>query len=356
MKPSFIVTAVALLARGVFGHTVFTHFHGTTGGGDTSCVRRPPNTNPITDLASAAMACNVGADNGGASGKCTVRAGDSVGFEWRTDSRVPAKDYPLKNTPKGPTPIGVVDDSHKGPCAVYMKKVDNAANAQGSGSGWFKIYESTLVDGVFCTDILRLSNALERCTIPKTIANGDYLLRAELLTLNNAGSYAIGGQEEPQFYVGCAQITVTGGTGTGNAATVSIPGYVNKKTPGMIFDIWNSPSGKFSGYPSFGPPVFVDAAGGVVQATTTTAPAPATTSSVVAPAPAPTTTSEVPPAPAPTSVTVTTSVVPTAGAPTPSVEPTIPDTPTDGRPRGKGKGKPWWSKEHTGRRSMPRRV
>ena len=96
----------------------------------------------------------------------------------------------------------MIDDSHKGPCAVYLKKVDNAATAQGSGPGWFKIYESTLVDGVFCSDVLRLANAPMRTYLPKSIANGDYLVRTEILTLNNAGSSAIGGLEEPQFYVG----------------------------------------------------------------------------------------------------------------------------------------------------------
>lgn len=35
---------------------------------------------------------------------------------------------------------GAIDPSHKGPCAVYMKKVDSAvANDTAKGDGWFKI-------------------------------------------------------------------------------------------------------------------------------------------------------------------------------------------------------------------------
>lgn len=128
------------------------------------------------------------------------QAGDHIGFEWRTDPGIPAAKFPLKN---GNIPVGVVDDSHKGPCAVYMKKVDDAVLATASGNGWFKIMESGLDgSGVFCTDRIRLVNGHLDAMIPTTIAAGDYLVRAELLTLNNAGPKSIGGQEEPQFYVG----------------------------------------------------------------------------------------------------------------------------------------------------------
>lgn len=45
--------------------------------------------------------------------------------------------------------------------------------------------------------------------------------------------------------------------------TVSIPGYVNMDTPGLIWDIWNSPNGRFSNYPMVGPaPVSANAAAG----------------------------------------------------------------------------------------------
>lgn len=49
--------------------------------------------------------------------------------------------------------------------------------------------------------------------------NRQYLLRIEQIGLHVAGA--------PQYYISCAQITVTGGGG-GNPPKVSIPGYVSR--------------------------------------------------------------------------------------------------------------------------------
>jgi len=131
-----------------------------------------------------------------------VIGGDSIAFEWRADPGIPAAEYPLKD---GSIPVGVTDDSHKGPCAVYMKKVDDALTASGPGDGWFKVTEDGLdSSGTFCTDRLRLANAAQPAVVPKNIPAGDYLFRAEILTLNNAGPANMGGAEEPQFYTGYA--------------------------------------------------------------------------------------------------------------------------------------------------------
>lgn len=80
-----------------------------------------------------------------------------------------------------------------------MKKVSDATTAVGAGDGWFKVTDDGLIDGVFCTDRLRLANAPQPGNIPSGIAPGDYLMRAELLTLNNAGPT---GARQPQFYAG----------------------------------------------------------------------------------------------------------------------------------------------------------
>lgn len=129
-----------------------------------------------------------------------ILGGDSIAFEWRADPGIPPAQYPLKD---GTIPVGVTDDSHKGPCAIYMKKVDDALTATGPGDGWFKIAEDGLdSSGTFCTDRLRLANAPQPGVVPKNIPAGDYLFRAEILTLNNAGPASLGGAEEPQFYVG----------------------------------------------------------------------------------------------------------------------------------------------------------
>lgn len=92
-----------------------------------------------------------------------------------------------------------------------MKKVSDSSNAVGAGDGWFKVSEDGLLNGVFCTDRLRLANLPQPGVLPTDIAPGDYLMRAEFLTLNNAGpspnppvfdSNGVPEGGQPQFYVG----------------------------------------------------------------------------------------------------------------------------------------------------------
>ena len=125
--------------------------------------------------------------------------GDQIAMEWRVDPGIPAKDIPLRDG----IPVGVTDDSHKGPCAIYLKKVDDALTATGPGDGWIKLHHDSVDSkGVFCADRLRLANAPQPGVIPSNIAPGDYLFRAELLALNNAGPESLNGQKQQQFFVG----------------------------------------------------------------------------------------------------------------------------------------------------------
>ena len=67
-------------------------------------------------------------------------------------------------------------------------------------------------------------------SIPVTIAPGNYLLRHEIIALQNGGS--VGGAE---FYPACAQIKV-GGTQTGAptlSELVSLPGAYSDADPGI---------------------------------------------------------------------------------------------------------------------------
>jgi hypothetical protein len=247
MKYLFMTVALATLSS---AHQMITHFH-INGKADSSCVRQPDSADPIIDLSSDAMACNI-VNQYPATSKCAIKPSDNIAFEWRVDRNIAPADYPLKEP--GDIRVGVTDDSHKGPCAVYMKKVSDASTATGPGDGWFKVSEDGLdSNGTFCTTRLREANAPQPGVIPQNIEAGDYLLRGEFLTLNNAGPASIGGAEQPQFYSGCVQVTVSGTSGTAKPETVSIPGYVNISTPGLIFDIWNSPTNTYKNYPIPGP-------------------------------------------------------------------------------------------------------
>ncbi|CUS09945.1 unnamed protein product [Tuber aestivum] len=259
-----IIAAFAMIGL-ASAHNRVTHFH-INGVPNSDCVRQGTTVNPITDVGSSDMACNTVQGNGKT--KCVVKGesksspivvegGDSIAFEWRSDPGIPPAEYPLKG---GTIPVGVTDDSHKGPCTIYMKKVDDALTASAPGDGWFKVTEDGLDSaGTFCTDRLRKANAPQPGVVPKNIPPGDYLYRAEILTLNNAGPANMGGAEEQQFYVSCVQVTVEGTSGNPDVEKVSIPGYLTKSSPGMVFDIWNSET--YSNYPIPGPKPLTDNAG-----------------------------------------------------------------------------------------------
>lgn len=71
-------------------------------------------------------------------------------------------------------------------------------------------------------------------TIPRCLQDGEYLLRAEHIGLHSAGS--AGGA---QFYISCAQITVTGGSGTYSPKSlVSFPGAYKATDPGIMINIY----------------------------------------------------------------------------------------------------------------------
>lgn len=70
--------------------------------------------------------------------------------------------------------------------------------------------------------------------IPQCVANGDYLLRVEHIGLH--ASQSVGGA---QFYIGCAQLTVSGGTGTLNTGSlVAFPGAYKATDPGILFNLY----------------------------------------------------------------------------------------------------------------------
>ena len=232
-------------AAAVNGHTLFTNFFvDNVPQGDGTCVRMSDNiqeatfpVRPIGAVTSEDMACGVNGKNG-VSRVCGANAGSKLTFEFR--------DWPDATQP------GSIDISHKGPCSVYMKKVDNAITDQAVGDGWFKIFEQDYdsAAGKWCTEKLIPNNGHLSVNIPKDLAPGYYLVRPELLALHQADK----SPADPQFYVGCAQVFVTS---SGNGApkdTVSIPGYVHMTDPAMTFNIWQTPM-KLP-FPQFGPATY----------------------------------------------------------------------------------------------------
>jgi hypothetical protein len=73
---------------------------------------------------------------------------------------------------------------------VYMKKVDSALKnpSAGPGNGWFKIAHAGYQNGRWAVDDLISAGGVQKARIPTCIANGDYLLRFELLALHSASN------------------------------------------------------------------------------------------------------------------------------------------------------------------------
>ncbi|KAH7131614.1 glycosyl hydrolase family 61-domain-containing protein [Dactylonectria estremocensis] len=183
-------------------------------------VRQTTNSNsPIDDVTSANMVCNAGGTDADIMAKTSthsVAPGDEVGFTINSE-------------------IG-----HPGPLAVYMSKAPTGtdANAYEGDGDWFKVYSLTTSD---ITDAgLQWATYVNNAGIhnftfalPEDLAPGDYLMRAEHIGLHAAGS--AGGA---QFYIGCAQLTVTGsGSGT-PTDVVSFPGAYDGTEPGILIGIY----------------------------------------------------------------------------------------------------------------------
>ncbi|KAK5661622.1 hypothetical protein OQA88_9722 [Cercophora sp. LCS_1] len=117
---------------------------------------------------------------------------------------------------------------------AYLKKVTDAKTDPGVGNGWFKIQHGGLSGGKWATNVVIDNKGNQVIHIPKCIANGQYLLRAEMVALHGARS-----TNGAQLYMECAQIEITGGDGTANPKTYSIPGIYKSNDPGLLIDIYS---------------------------------------------------------------------------------------------------------------------
>ena len=166
----------------------------------------------------------------------SVNAGSNLTFEYRAVPDVSAVSGGVS-----------IDPNHKGPCAIYMKKVtDSSASNNAAGDGWFKIMEDGYdsVAGKWCTEKLIPNDGHLSATVPSDLAPGYYLVRPELLALHQADKTP----PDPQFYVGCAQIFLNSSGSATPPNTVAIPGYVNMSTPGTSFPSLFSIASGYSSY------------------------------------------------------------------------------------------------------------
>ncbi|KAI1366547.1 glycosyl hydrolase family 61-domain-containing protein [Xylaria arbuscula] len=225
MKSISIVGFAASLIGTTHAHGVFsTLFINGASQGDGKCLRTSFTvdkiTSPITDLDSPEMACGIVGQTA-APDTCAINAGEKLSFEFRL-------------WPSG-SPPGTIDGSHLGAMAIYAKQVDGSTEDP-TGAGWFKLwnYGYDQATQTWATEKLIANDGIVSIQIPKAMPTGEYLIRPEILALHNLAA------GPAQFYTGCAQIKVEGGStkplDIPSDHLVSIPGYIKASDPAVNFN------------------------------------------------------------------------------------------------------------------------
>ncbi|PSN70703.1 cellulose-growth-specific protein [Corynespora cassiicola Philippines] len=209
----FAISALASTALAHWNYDRLIH-NGKIVGDYYTYIRRTSNSNsPVTDVASNDMRCNVGGASGANTQTYTVAAGDEIGF------------------------VINVNFGHPGPQQVYISKAPSAAKDYDGSGSWTKIYSLTtkaITDQGLQWAGDGMTSFLFK--IPAETPAGEYLVRAEGLALHGAGT--VGGA---QWYIGCAQIKVTGSGSGSLSPSVKIPGVYKGDEPGIKINIYYPP-------------------------------------------------------------------------------------------------------------------
>ncbi|KAF7853062.1 hypothetical protein EAF04_010801 [Stromatinia cepivora] len=202
----------ASLLTAVTAHQNFHQFwvNGVSPGYQVS-IRMPPSNSPVLDVTSDNITCNVNG-NKVPSGVNTTAAneGDAITVQWDSSG-------------------------HPGPIQHYLfGPVDDASMATGIGS-WFKIDEYVEVNGTWASALMEAGNMSYTFKLPTGMASGEYLLRSEMLALH--GAQTVGGA---QWYIGCAQLSITGTSGDSCGPSIELPGAYNATDPSIyIPNVYN---------------------------------------------------------------------------------------------------------------------
>jgi len=223
MKLALAILSAAALANA--HHTMqYIWINGADQGKNVD-IRIPPNNNPVTDVTSKDITCNVNGLSGASVSTASIAAGTTITFEWHQHDQRTGED-PLAS-------------GHHGPIQVYIAKApSSAASFDGQGAVWTKIYSSGLVNPStqqWASDVVNANGGKHSVKIPSTLPAGDYILRAEHIALHVASSYP-----GAQFYVGCAQVKITGG-GSASPPKIALPGAYKGSDPGITVNIYNNP-------------------------------------------------------------------------------------------------------------------
>lgn len=197
-----------------------------------SPIRKLNTYGPAADFTSATIACGEGG-NVPVTALATVNAGETVTFDW-----------------------GSWGSSHSGPVMTYMAKCPSGcATFKGdSGNVWVKIdqdaYHPARTSMPWGENILH-NGGKYSVVIPAGLANGEYILRHEILGLHVAGT-SMGAQ----FYPNCIQVKVQNGGSKTLPSGIALPGAYKPTDSGILTQLWwYNPSNTSARYTAPGGPV-----------------------------------------------------------------------------------------------------
>jgi hypothetical protein len=201
----------------------FPGSNGAAGNPSQSPIRKlnndPNDGTPIFDPSSADMSCGV--KSSAVSTIATAKPGSKIDIFWQ-----------------GPTGINWFHDT--GPIITYMAACEGSCSSftPSASTKWFKIAElgekQPGTPGTWYQKDLN-TGAPASVTLPANLASGGYLLRQEIIALQNGQTE--GGAE---YYPTCVQLNVQGGASSMNPSpTVNFPGAYTKTDPGVFGNFYN---------------------------------------------------------------------------------------------------------------------
>ncbi|KAF9651985.1 hypothetical protein BDM02DRAFT_325326 [Thelephora ganbajun] len=182
------------------------------GAGAGRYILQPPTNNPVKNLTSSDIRCNVNGYSPVATYVSTP-AGGIVTTEWYHDYRGD----------------DIIATSHKGPI-----------RSNGGGDIWVKIFHEGST-GHWAVEKLLSNRGKYDIPVPSNLAPGQYILRVEIIALHEADSlYSQDPARGAQFYPSCIQIQVTGSGSRTLPSGVSFPGAYSDSTPGIKWNIYDN--------------------------------------------------------------------------------------------------------------------
>ncbi|CAE6449119.1 unnamed protein product [Rhizoctonia solani] len=212
-------------------------------GANKSPIRGITDQSPVKDLQSKDLICGFGATPG--SVVASAKPGDTLVYSWGND--VAENGNWIHDT---------------GPMMTYFAQVPGGQTVDtftGEGAKWFKTDEVGKKNNKWVQASL-MTGATFKTNIPETLADGDYLVRHEIIALHTAENK--GGVE---FYPSCFQLRIKN-SNAGNATvtatpTLSFPGAYTANDPGLLVNVFaQAPDGSEYQFPA-GPIAEVTAPG-----------------------------------------------------------------------------------------------